>query len=128
MKYNIVGSLGAIEALHIAEVIHEGSPKGVSVTDIAKKTNQALTKIGELFSQVHPPVEIYIVLSARLLRILATNYIFREVSPDVFAHNRNSTALDTGKLFEEIEAELVLHSYLFVSCSADSQPIGEIYS
>jgi hypothetical protein len=31
------------------------------------------------------------VSSARILRILATNYIFLEVSPDVFANNRLST-------------------------------------
>lgn len=36
-------------------------------------------------------------LSGRCLRLLATNYIFREVSPDVFANNRQSLALDTKK-------------------------------
>ena len=40
--------------------------------------------------------------TAWILRLLATNYIFIEVSPDVFANNRLSTVLDTGKHLEEL--------------------------
>jgi len=43
---------------------------------------------------------------ARVLRLLATNYIFTEVSPDVFANNRLSSILDTGKSVEELLAKL----------------------
>jgi len=39
---------------------------------------------------------------ARTLRLLVTNHIFVEVSPDTFAHNRISSVLDTGKPIEEI--------------------------
>ena len=39
---------------------------------------------------------------ARILRLLATNHIFIEVSPDIFANNRLSSALDTGKSVEEL--------------------------
>jgi hypothetical protein len=45
---------------------------------------------------------------ARLLRLLATNHIFKEVSPDVFASNRLSSALDTGKSVEELLARFAL--------------------
>lgn len=47
------------------------------------------------------------MFSARILRLLATNYIFTEVSPDVFANNRLSSVLDTGKPVEELVARLV---------------------
>jgi hypothetical protein len=47
-------------------------------------------------------------LPARVLRLLATNYIFKEVSPDVFANNRLSSALDTGKSVEELVTKFVL--------------------
>jgi hypothetical protein len=47
------------------------------------------------------------MLPARVLRLLATNYIFTEVSPDVFANNRLSSVLDTGKSVEELLAKLV---------------------
>ena len=51
----------------------------------------------------------------RILRLLATNHIFTEVSPDVFANNRLSSVLDTGKSkFEELLAKLVL-SFLVYS-------------
>lgn len=44
---------------------------------------------------------------ARVLRPLATQHIFRELSPNVFAHNRISTLIDTGKSFEAIQAACV---------------------
>ena len=42
---------------------------------------------------------------ARVLRTLATNHIFLEVSPDVFANNRISSCIDTGKPVKEIIAQ-----------------------
>lgn len=47
------------------------------------------------------------MLPARILRLLATNYVFTEVSPDIFTHNRISSVLDTGKSVEELLAKLV---------------------
>jgi hypothetical protein len=41
----------------------------------------------------------------RILRYLATNHIFREITPDVFANNRLSSVLDTGKSVAVIKAE-----------------------
>lgn len=37
------------------------------------------------------------LIKARVLRLLATRHIFKEVAPNVFAHNRLSLPLDTGK-------------------------------
>jgi len=51
---------------------------------------------------------IIIIISARILRLLATNHIFIEVSPEVFANNRLSSVLDTGKSVEELLARLAL--------------------
>jgi hypothetical protein len=50
---------------------------------------------------------------ARILRLLATNHIFTEVSPDVFASNRLSSVLDTGKSVEELLAKLVLNFLVY---------------
>ena len=47
-----------------------------------------------------------LMLPARILRLLATNHIFIEVSPDVFANNRLFSVLDTGKSVEELLARL----------------------
>ncbi len=34
--------------------------------------------------------------------MLASNHVFKEVIPDVFANNRLSTVLDSGKSVEEL--------------------------
>jgi hypothetical protein len=52
--------------------------------------------------EIERNVSTHSVPSARVLRLLATNHIFIEVSPDVFAKNRLSTVLDTGKPVEEL--------------------------
>ena len=46
-------------------------------------------------------------LAGRILRYLATNYIFRELSPDIFANNHVSSVLDTGKSVVTLKAECV---------------------
>jgi hypothetical protein len=42
---------------------------------------------------------------ARVLRLLATNHIFIESSPDVFKNNRVSSMLDTMKSLEDLKAK-----------------------
>jgi hypothetical protein len=70
------------------------------------------------------------MLPARVLRLLATNYIFTEVSPDVFANNRLSSALDTGKSVEELLAKLVPSLLIFSRelriVSPESKHVGTI--
>ena len=70
------------------------------------------------------------MLLARVLRLLATNYIFTEVSPDVFANNRLSSVLDTGKSVEELLARLVLSlvvsSNEFTLVRPESKHIGTL--
>ncbi|KAF9458915.1 S-adenosyl-L-methionine-dependent methyltransferase [Collybia nuda] len=69
---------------HVPEILRDAGPKGLHSKVIAKKTG---VDDGRL---------------ARLLRYLANRHIFREVTPDVFAHNRISGMLDTGKSVEVI--------------------------
>ena len=45
---------------------------------------------------------------ARVLRLLSTEFIFREVSPDVFANNRVSSILDTGKNSSDLLAKYLI--------------------
>ncbi|KAF7359926.1 hypothetical protein MVEN_00718600 [Mycena venus] len=65
--------------LDVVEILREAGPKGVTAEDIVAH------------SHVNPN------LIARILRLLATHHIFREVSPGVFANNRISSTLDKGK-------------------------------
>ena len=70
------------------------------------------------------------MVPARILRVLATNYIFTEVSPDVFANNRLSSALDTGKSVEELLAKLVPSPLIYSNelriVSPESKHIGTL--
>ncbi|KIK62690.1 hypothetical protein GYMLUDRAFT_41605 [Collybiopsis luxurians FD-317 M1] len=79
-------AIAVVAESSIAEIIREAGPQGCHVDEIAKKNGMSALNI------------------ARVLRPLATQHIFREVSPDVFAHNRISTLLDTGKDYETIRA------------------------
>ncbi|KAF8162504.1 S-adenosyl-L-methionine-dependent methyltransferase [Mycena galopus ATCC 62051] len=81
----ISAALGVVAESSTAEIIREAGPQGCHINDIAKKNGMDPTKI------------------ARVLRPLATQHVFREVSPNVFAHNRISTLIDTGKSFETIQ-------------------------
>jgi hypothetical protein len=55
-----------------------------------------------------PVTTFYDHYVARVLRVLATQHIFKEVSPDVFANNRLSSIFDTGKSVDLLIAEYVL--------------------
>lgn len=77
----------ALEA-GVAEILREAGPQGLHADDMAKIDGLDPQKL------------------ARFLRLLATNHIFREVAPDVFATNNCiSTLLDTLKPRKEIIAE-----------------------
>ena len=47
------------------------------------------------------------IFIGRILRLLATEHIFKEVAPDVFANNRISSVVDTYKSVVEINAKYV---------------------
>ncbi|GJE87401.1 hypothetical protein PsYK624_034840 [Phanerochaete sordida] len=85
-QYALSASLGIATAANVPEALREAGPKGAHVVEIAKASSIDPTKL------------------SRVLRVLATNHIFLEVAPDVFAHNRISSCLDTGKSVETLLA------------------------
>ncbi|KAF8498105.1 S-adenosyl-L-methionine-dependent methyltransferase [Russula emetica] len=89
-QFHVSAAMRTALRTHVAEILKDAGPKGKHVSEIAQPT------------KVHPGK------LARVLRLLATSYIFTEVSPDVFANNRLSSVLDTGKSVEELLAKLVL--------------------
>ncbi|KAJ6485343.1 O-methyltransferase [Mycena vitilis] len=82
----VSAAMGVVAESSTAEIIREAGPQGAHINDIAEKNGMQPIKI------------------ARVLRPLASNHIFRELSPNVFAHNRISICLDTGKSFADIQA------------------------
>ncbi|KAJ6572134.1 O-methyltransferase [Mycena capillaripes] len=90
----LISSCARVAAeLNVAELLRDAGPDGLHAKDIAAPSN------------ADP------ALLARILRLLATHQIFREVKPNVFANNRISSFLDKGKptkeLFENREARLI---------------------
>ncbi|KAI0260059.1 S-adenosyl-L-methionine-dependent methyltransferase [Gloeopeniophorella convolvens] len=86
MQFHVSTAIRTALSAHVAEILRDAGPLGKHARDIAKPT------------KVHPGK------LARILRLLSTNYIFTEVSPDVFANNRLSSVLDTGKPIDELLA------------------------
>ncbi|KAF5380105.1 hypothetical protein D9615_006248 [Tricholomella constricta] len=72
---------------NVTEILREAGPQGLHVNEIAKICNLDAFKLG------------------RLLRMLALNQCYREVTPDVFANTRISSVLDTGKSVAELFAK-----------------------
>ncbi|SJL09409.1 uncharacterized protein ARMOST_12787 [Armillaria ostoyae] len=84
MMIHVPAALRTVTDLHVAEILREAGPQGLHIRKIAALSR---TSPGKL---------------ARMLRLLATEHIFKEVTPDVFAHNRISSLLDTGKLVDKL--------------------------
>ncbi|KAJ6540597.1 O-methyltransferase [Mycena capillaripes] len=88
----LLACLRTVSELNVVELLREAGPQGLHAKEIASSSN------------ANPD------LLARMLRFLATNHIFYEVAPDVFANNRISSSLDKGKpstvLFDKPEERL----------------------
>ncbi|KAJ7207224.1 O-methyltransferase [Mycena pura] len=87
LSYHLSSCLRAAAALNIVEILREAGPQGLHAQEIAKKAGTDPDKL------------------SRVLRLLATHHVFREVNPDVFTNNRISSVIDKGKpselLFEK---------------------------
>ncbi|KAF8575758.1 S-adenosyl-L-methionine-dependent methyltransferase [Ramaria rubella] len=86
MSWTVNASFKTATDLHIPEILQEAEPNGLHVNEIAAKAAVNPNKLG------------------RILRLLATNHVFREVEPDVFANNKLSSLLSTSKPHSEIVA------------------------
>lgn len=77
--YTLSSCIRVAEEGNVAEILREAGPSGLHVNDIAAQNGLEPTKL------------------ARVMRLLASHHIFREVKPNVFASNRISSYIDTGK-------------------------------
>ncbi|KAF8908192.1 hypothetical protein CPB84DRAFT_1744364 [Gymnopilus junonius] len=86
VQYHLQSCMRLLEASHVPEILREAGPEGLHVDGISRKNGVQATKL------------------AHILRLLAAHHILREVSPDVFALNRISSLVDSGKMFSELKA------------------------
>ncbi|KAF8184846.1 O-methyltransferase [Pholiota molesta] len=85
MGYHLPSCMRLLEASHVVEILREAGPAGLDVQVISEKNGVAPSKL------------------AHILRLLATHHLLREVSPDVFALNRLSSLIDSGKSFAQLK-------------------------
>ncbi|KAF8218100.1 hypothetical protein K438DRAFT_2006988 [Mycena galopus ATCC 62051] len=83
MGYHLPSCLRVLEAAHVIEILRDGP---VHVREIAVRTGIEQAKL------------------AHILRLLATHHILREAAPDVFAANRISSLIDSGKPLRDLVA------------------------
>ncbi|EPQ51450.1 O-methyltransferase, partial [Gloeophyllum trabeum ATCC 11539] len=86
MGYHLPSCLRFFEASHTVEILRDAGRKGMHVEDIAAKIG---CDVGKL---------------SHILRLLATHHLLTEVTADTFAINRVSSAMDTGKSWQDILA------------------------
>ncbi|KAI1778221.1 putative O-methyltransferase [Hypoxylon cercidicola] len=88
----------------IAVLLSKGGADGVPVEDLAKATGLEQKKL------------------ARILRVLTTQHIFREVAPDRFANNRITQALVND---EKLQAQVKCSSLGFAAASALPETLND---
>ncbi|KAI0712846.1 O-methyltransferase [Cerioporus squamosus] len=95
---NLVGCMEFVEATHIVEILREAGPEGASVKDIASKATELRRAKDATAAEIDPS------RISHVLRLLATYHWVKEVRPDVFANNRLSSFMDSGKTTEQLKA------------------------
>ncbi|TFK70271.1 S-adenosyl-L-methionine-dependent methyltransferase, partial [Pluteus cervinus] len=84
MGYHLPSCLRLLEASHTVEILREAGKEGLHVSELSRRNGVERGKL------------------AHILRLLCTHHILRELRPDVFALNRISSLIDSGKKVEEI--------------------------
>ncbi|KAI0827532.1 S-adenosyl-L-methionine-dependent methyltransferase [Trametes gibbosa] len=95
---NIVALFHFVEQTHIPEMLREAGPEGLSTKDIA-------AKVAEMRAATPGAAEVDIdpAKIGHILRVVATYHWVREVRPDVFANNRLTSFIDSGKSLEQLK-------------------------
>ncbi|KAI0761043.1 S-adenosyl-L-methionine-dependent methyltransferase [Trametes elegans] len=89
-----------MEAAHIVDILRERGPNGLHAREICRLVAELRPEGAQPDPSVLTPARL-----SHILRVLATAHWLREVAPDVFANNRRSAFLDSGKTLEQLRAE-----------------------
>ncbi|KAI0310012.1 S-adenosyl-L-methionine-dependent methyltransferase, partial [Amylostereum chailletii] len=87
MGYHLPSCLRFLETAHIPELLREAGTGGLHAREISAR------------------IGVESVKTSHILRLLATHHLLRELRPDVFALNRISGLLDSGKSFDELQIQ-----------------------
>ncbi|KAI1791339.1 S-adenosyl-L-methionine-dependent methyltransferase [Ganoderma leucocontextum] len=98
MSGHLTACLGFLEASNTVEILREAGPGGLHIAEIARRVDEVLGSAGK--SANGSPLDPDKL--SHILRLLATFHWIREVRPDVFANNRLSALIDSGKTPEQL--------------------------
>ncbi|KAI0653061.1 S-adenosyl-L-methionine-dependent methyltransferase [Cubamyces menziesii] len=97
---HITSVLGFLEASHTVEILRDAGPQGLHAKDIARQIEEIhLGKDAPTRDDIDHLDPAHLI---HVLRLLATHHMLQEVAPDVFANNRFSSSLDSGKTLEQL--------------------------
>ncbi|KAI0326190.1 S-adenosyl-L-methionine-dependent methyltransferase [Cubamyces sp. BRFM 1775] len=97
---HITAALSFLEASNVVEILRGAGPEGLHAQDIARKIEEI--RLGKEVASDSPAEYIEPAKLSHVLRLLATQHWLREVKPDVFANNRLSSLLDSGKTLDQL--------------------------
>ncbi|OSC97015.1 S-adenosyl-L-methionine-dependent methyltransferase [Trametes coccinea BRFM310] len=89
-----------LEASHTVEILRDAGEQGLHVKDLAHKIEEI--KLGQEGAS-NPDIDhLDPIKLSHVLRLLATHHLLREVAPNVYANNRFSSSIDSGKSLEQL--------------------------
>ncbi|KAL4250136.1 hypothetical protein ABKN59_006496 [Abortiporus biennis] len=97
MGYHLPACLRFLEEAHIVEMLCSAGSKGMHVKDIVECLDELYKDTTHSEDSGTQELNLDTGKLGHILRLLATHHITREVRPDVFANNRVSSWLDSGK-------------------------------
>ncbi|KAI0630028.1 S-adenosyl-L-methionine-dependent methyltransferase [Trametes polyzona] len=95
---NVAALFHFVEQANIPEILRDAGPKGSSTKEIAQRVAEIRAVTPGAKAIDIDPSKI-----GHILRVLATYHWVREVAPDVFANNRLTSFIDSGKSVEQLK-------------------------
>ncbi|KAF8208047.1 hypothetical protein K438DRAFT_1961559 [Mycena galopus ATCC 62051] len=95
LGFEVSACLGTASELNIVDILREAGPQVEKTCKFGNMLDGYLQ--GVHVKEIAAPSETHPDLIGRIFRLLTTHHLFREVSPGVYANNRISSWLATGK-------------------------------
>ncbi|KAI9066884.1 S-adenosyl-L-methionine-dependent methyltransferase [Trametes sanguinea] len=92
---HITAALSFLEASHAVDILRDAGPEGLHAVELARKIDEL--HLGDDAASATEAQRLDPARLTHVLRLLATMHWLREVKPDVFANNRISSVIDSGK-------------------------------
>ena len=101
-QYHLPACLRFLEASHLVEILRAAGPAGVHIQELSKLLDVEEGNLGSVYFLVDNRQVTHNTSLGHILRLLATHHITREVRPNVFANNRISAIMDSGRTFPQL--------------------------